>query len=134
MHQDISMNITQSSEVLIGTYDQLQNEDLFSSMNCTELVPKYLPRPIDCGFDGYFCTAKSHKKVVICHWRIWIDYFEDENINPTLCTHLVYHGAHINSETNKIDVANWKNKARNVTNTGYRYYLKYVTNSELKVR
>ena len=125
------MNITHSSEVVVGTYDQLQNETLFSSMNCTTLVPKYLPKPIDCGYDGYFCTAKSHKKVVICHWKFWIDHFEDESINPDLCTHLVYHTARINSKTSKIEVE--VNKARNVTNTGYRYYLKYVTNSELKV-
>ena len=127
------MNITHSSEVVIGTYDQLQNETLFSSMNCTTLVPKYLPKPKDCGYDGYFCTAKSHKKVVICHWKIWINSFEDESINPALCTHLVYHTALINSETSKIEVADWIKKARDVTKTGYRYYLKYVTNSELKV-
>jgi len=47
----------------------------------------------------------SHNKKVVCYWGTWANYrpamgkFTPENIDPTLCTHLIYSFAGLNSST-----------------------------------
>ena len=48
-------------------------------------------------------TVHSHDKQVVCYWGTWANYrpdggkFTPEHIDPTLCTHLIYSFAGLES-------------------------------------
>lgn len=50
-------------------------------------------------------TVYSHDKEVVCYWGTWSNYrpadgkFTPEDVDPTLCTHLIYSFAGLNSST-----------------------------------
>ena len=53
-------------------------------------------------------TVKGHEKVVVCYWGTWANYrpgagkFTPEDIDPTLCTHLIYTFAGLDPQTDEI--------------------------------
>ena len=56
--------------------------------------------------EGY--TVKDHEKVVVCYWGTWANYrpgagkFTPEDIDATLCTHLIYTFAGLDPKTDEI--------------------------------
>jgi len=50
-------------------------------------------------------TVYSHNKKVVCYWGTWANYrpkdgkFTAENVDPTLCTHLIYSFAQLDNTT-----------------------------------
>ena len=106
VHQK-GINLTRSSEIWIGPYNEISHKKL-TSPNCVPLLARYLPKPIDCGLNNTFCTVKEHKKVVACYWNTWSMYrptngeFSPENVNPSLCTHLVYNFAGMDTKNDSL--------------------------------
>ena len=53
-------------------------------------------------------TVKSHNKRVVCYWGTWANYrpkdgkFTPEDIDPSLCTNLIYSFAGLDSENDAI--------------------------------
>ena len=53
-------------------------------------------------------TVKGHNKVVVCYWGTWANYrpkdgkFTPEDIDPSLCTHLIYSFAGLDAENDSI--------------------------------
>jgi chitinase len=53
-------------------------------------------------------TVKGHNKNVVCYWGTWANYrpsggkFTPEDVDASLCTHLIYSFAGLNAETNEI--------------------------------
>jgi len=53
-------------------------------------------------------TVKGHDKVVVCYWGTWANYrpkegkFTPEDVDPSLCTHLIYSFAGLDSDNNVI--------------------------------
>ena len=53
-------------------------------------------------------TVKGHNKLVVCYWGTWANYrpkdgkFTPEDIDPSLCTHLIYSFAGLDSENDTI--------------------------------
>ena len=53
-------------------------------------------------------TVKGHDKVVVCYWGTWANYrpkdgkFTPEDVDPTLCTHLIYSFAGLDAEKDAI--------------------------------
>ena len=119
------INIEDSYKVVIGNKDQISEK--FEDDNCKTISPRYLPQTIDCGLDNFFCSAQSHKKVVLCYWNTYSQTFTETNIEPALCSHLIYSNVAIDQENNSIG-----SKPEWITNKGYRCYLRYIFR-ELKV-
>ena len=52
--------------------------------------------------------GKGHNKKVVCYWGTWANYrpkdgkFTPEDIDPSLCTHLIYSFAGLDSENDTI--------------------------------
>ena len=91
------INLTKASEMLIGGKGDIDMIELSNSSECQTINPRYLPQSVECGQDNFFCWAESHKKVVICYWRTWNANFHGENIDPTLCSHLIYSSTQIDT-------------------------------------
>ena len=53
-------------------------------------------------------TVKGHDKKVVCYWGTWANYrpkdgkFTPEDIDPSLCTNLIYSFAGLDAETDSI--------------------------------
>jgi len=53
-------------------------------------------------------NVRSHDKVVVCYWGTWSTYrkshgqFTVDNLDPNLCTHIIYSFAALDASTNKI--------------------------------
>ena len=53
-------------------------------------------------------TVNSHNKHVVCYWGTWANYrpqngkFTPEDIDPSLCTNLIYSFAGLDSDTSSI--------------------------------
>ena len=51
--------------------------------------------------------VSSHNSKVVCYWGTWSNYrpnagkFTPENINPKLCTHIIYSFAGLEGSTNR---------------------------------
>lgn len=63
------------------------------------------------GHDGHFSkefTVSGHNKQVVCYWGTWANYrpkagkFTPEDIDPSLCTNLIYSFVGLDSETNAV--------------------------------
>lgn len=57
---------------------------------------------------GLETTVKGHNKVVVCYWGTWANYrpadgkFTPEDVDASLCTHLIYSFAGLDSENDVI--------------------------------
>ena len=80
-------------------------------------------------------TVKGHEKVVVCYWGTWANYrpkdgkFTPEDIDATLCTHLIYSFAGLDAETDAIKPLDpWMDLEEGYALSGYRKAtdLKYV--------
>ena len=53
-------------------------------------------------------SVQGHDKKVVCYWGTWANYrlsrgkFTPEDIDPSLCTHLIYSFAGLNNITSEI--------------------------------
>ncbi len=72
-------------------------------------------------------TAKSHDKVVVCYWGTWANYrpkggkFTPEDIDPSLCTHLIYSFAGLDGDTDEIKSLDpWMDLEDNYALQGFR--------------
>jgi len=87
-------------------------------------------------------TVKGHDKVVVCYWGTWANYrpkegkFTPEDVDPSLCTHLIYSFAGLDSDNNVIKPLDpWMDLEEGYGLQGYRKAtdLKYAY-PHLKVR
>jgi len=72
-------------------------------------------------------TVKGHDKVVVCYWGTWANYrpkdgkFTPEDIDPTLCTHLIYSFAGLDAEKDAIKPLDpWMDLEEGYALSGYR--------------
>jgi len=72
-------------------------------------------------------TVKGHEKVVVCYWGTWANYrpkdgkFTPEDIDATLCTHLIYSFAGLDAETDAIKPLDpWMDLEEGYALSGYR--------------
>ena len=72
-------------------------------------------------------TVKGHDKVVVCYWGTWANYrpkdgkFTPEDVDPTLCTHLIYSFAGLDAELDKIKPLDpWMDLEEGYALSGYR--------------
>jgi len=86
-------------------------------------------------------TVKGHDKIVVCYWGTWANYrpkdgkFTPEDIDASLCTHLIYSFAGLDAETDSIKPLDpWMDLEEGYGLQGYRKAtdLKYAYN-HLKV-
>jgi len=89
-------------------------------------------------------TVFSHNKVVVCYWGTWANYrpeagkFTPENIDPKLCTHLIYSFAGLDNSTWSIKSLDpWMDFEKNYNGGGLSGFRKTtalkVTHPHLKV-
>jgi chitinase len=86
-------------------------------------------------------TVDGHNKQVVCYWGTWANYrpkdgkFTPEDIDPTLCTNLIYSFAGLDAETSSIKSLDpWMDLEDNYGLAGFKKAtdLKYV-NPNMKV-
>ncbi|QQP42408.1 AGAP005634PAlike [Caligus rogercresseyi] len=86
-------------------------------------------------------TVDGHNKVVVCYWGSWSNYrpkdgaFKPEDIDPSLCTHLIYSFAGLDEGSSGIKSLDpWMDLEENYGLAGYRKVtdLKYAR-PDLKV-
>ena len=119
------INLTRASEMLIGGKSDIDMIELSNSSECQTINPRYLPQSVECGQDNFFCWAESHKKVVICYWRTYWKNFHEENIDPTLCSHLIYSHTLINTTVDTMYQPDWIKDSLDFKKKGFRCFLRY---------
>ena len=74
---------------------------LFYTILASVSASNNLPESIEYNVNG-------HSKVVVCYWGTWANYrlsrgkFTPEDVDPALCTHLIYSFAGLNETTSEI--------------------------------
>ena len=71
--------------------------------------------------------VSSHNSKVVCYWGTWANYrpkdgkFTPEDVDPTLCTHLIYSFAGLDAELDKIKPLDpWMDLEEGYALSGYR--------------
>ena len=79
------------------------------------------------GHPLYSDTVKGHDKRVVCYWGTWANYrpkdgkFTPEDIDPSLCTNLIYSFAGLDTETDSIKpLDKWMDLEEGYGLQGYR--------------
>ena len=79
------------------------------------------------GHPLYSDTVKGHDKRVVCYWGTWANYrpkdgkFTPEDIDPSLCTNLIYSFAGLDAETDSIKpLDKWMDLEEGYGLQGYR--------------
>ena len=64
--------------------------------------------------------VSSHNSKVVCYWGTWSNYrpnagkFTPENINPKLCTHIIYSFAGLEGSSSRYEI-HLKNRINNIS-------------------
>ena len=96
---------------------------VFASLSVASLAASERPD----GHPLYSDTVKGHDKRVVCYWGTWANYrpkdgkFTPEDIDPSLCTNLIYSFAGLDAETDSIKpLDKWMDLEEGYGLQGYR--------------
>jgi len=80
-----------------------------------------------CEVKSKVYTVKDHTKVVVCYWGTWANYrpdkgkFTPEDVDPSLCTHLIYSFVGLDEKTGTVkSLDTWMDLEDNYALSGFK--------------